>query len=263
MRRHIFSFSLLVTVTARTERQQLATAVVGDLGSAAVASASASPAISMIDRAIVEATAKKGVTPVKALRTGLGVLRRPDKFVMSAQYRWICLVFASTYAASNVVDTCCEFKGANNVVPKLCATTAANTGTCLAKDAAFARLYGTAVRPLPGTLRDVLTMACAFVLPGPLARVLSAGTAGAAQFICPVACQTFTVVPHLLALDFYNRPAATLQQRGLLLAQKARGTWVLRSLRALPAFGIGVLANNNLRSHWRSSHLSPPRTKLH
>ena len=67
-------------------------------------------------------------------------------------------------------------------------------------------------------------------------------------------------MPHLLALDFYNRPKATLGQRALLVGQRARGTWILRSLRALPAFGIGVVANNNLRTAYQA-HLHKHKQK--
>ena len=93
-----------------------------------------------------------------------------------------------------MVESACDIFDKPRALPKLCATTFANSASCLAKDAAFARAYGGAGPAVPRTtlffflLRDVVTMGCAFVLPMPLAR-LTGGSPRAAQFACPVACQ--------------------------------------------------------------------------
>uniref|UniRef100_A0A7S3K034 Uncharacterized protein n=1 Tax=Aureoumbra lagunensis TaxID=44058 RepID=A0A7S3K034_9STRA len=184
-----------------SKSKRLGTAIIGDLGAASVAAVTASPLIATIDRSIVEAAASKGTTVNQAFGKCMknGLLKKPLAFSLAPECRWVSLVYASTYAASNLVDSTCEIYEKQSTLPKLVATTAANSGTCLAKDAAFARAYGTGGSSFPVAsfalflLRDVLTMGCAFILPGPISHALGPSSpTWLPQVVCPVVAQVKT-----------------------------------------------------------------------
>lgn len=99
--------------------------------------------------------------------------KAPVKFVKSPQFLWIWLVYGSTYLAANVVDTVCKGKNMDSALPKWIATSTTNTSTCIAKDRAFAKLFGATTTSGPVPLgsygawlgRDLLSMAVFFSLP--------------------------------------------------------------------------------------------------
>lgn len=250
---------LVLAAIATAAGHDLGVALCGDIACGMVAASAAAPFIATIDQAVVTAAAANQpvrVALASTLKTGL--LRNPLAFSMSFQARWIIAVYGTTYATSNAVDSACAFYKRRSELPKLVGTTTLNSGMSLAKDAAFAKAFGTqTARTVPPAsfalflLRDVLTMGCAFVLPAPLAA-LTGRPPAQAQLLCPVVAQIFTVAPHLLALDIYNRPGVHLKSRIAVIGKRARGTWGLRTVRAVPSLGAGVIANNKLRAAWRS-----------
>eukprot|EP01068_Selenidium_serpulae_P009348 Selendium_serpulae@DN5207_c1_g1_i1.p1 len=68
-----------------------------------------------------------------------------------------------------------------------------------------------------------------------------------AQFLCPVSVQLFSTIIHLLGLDVYNRPDATASQRMGLIRRQYLGSVAARMARITPAFGIGGIANREIR----------------
>ena len=52
---------------------------------------------------------------------------------------------------------------------------------------------------------------------------------------------------HLLGLDLYNRPTATLAERWALVKKELPLTIAARQLRIVPAFGVGGVVNRKLR----------------
>ena len=63
----------------------------------------------------------------------------------SVPFRWLSFVYAMTYTAANTADTLSTqvFHMPTSAIPVLVASTTVNTVACIAKDAAFAKLYGT------------------------------------------------------------------------------------------------------------------------
>ena len=152
---------------------------------------------------------------------------------------------------------------------KLAGTTAVNMSASIAKDTAFAKLYGTgssAAMPLASfgffAGRDVLTIGSAFCMPKLVAASLVAAGAmdgthatEAAQMVSPVAVQLVATPFHLAALNRFNYPTATVAERVSNVASLAPSTTAARMLRMAPAYGIGGVMNTYLTHSGRDALL--------
>mmetsp|Transcript_281 Transcript_281/g.764 ORF Transcript_281/g.764 Transcript_281/m.764 type:complete len:289 (-) Transcript_281:51-917(-) len=230
------------------------------------ASLSVSPVVTSMDRAITRnAAGAQKLWP--ALGEGLMQLaRNPIKTANATPTRWLVFVYTATYASANMTSTLCGWLGYSPVLPVLAASTAGNMTTGIAKDRAFARMYGvTAPKAMPFTSyglffsRDVLAMAFIFTLP-PLIKpqIKKAvedgtfpGTEAQADLLTrlstPVISQLFTTPLHLLGLSWYNSPDATLGGHAKQLADTYPSTVMLRMLRIIPAFSVGGVVNSSMR----------------
>ena len=150
-----------------------------------------------------------GITSKKDLWAAMGsklanIAKAPVKFFSSASFLWIWAVYALTYATANVVESIALALGASPATPVLISSTFANMGICLAKDAAFAKMFGSKDKPGQKTAglsptvltlwfgRDVITQFFVFTLPILLTGVVP-------DLVCrlsaPVGAQYFTT-PH-------------------------------------------------------------------
>ena len=203
--------------------------------------------------------------------TVMTAAKNPAKFFTSVEYLYICGVYAATYTAANTIETIWSRRQRPTAIPKLIGTTVVNINTCVAKDAAFARMFGaTAVHAVPKrtlslfSTRDGLTVFASFVFPPQLAEAMTkvgveAGLAlNSAQVLCPVAVQLISTPIHLLGLDFYNRVPGSLKAGvgGLPRWRACFKNYIpvasARMMRVLPAFGIGGIGNRMLRANGRS-----------
>lgn len=108
------------------------------------------------------------------------------------------------------------------------------------------------------SLRDCLTVFASFNLPPRIAPYIpmeamptiiqkSMSSASAAQFLAPVAIQVASTPLHLLGLDLYNRPGASLSQRANKVFKEWGVSCLARMGRILPAFGVGGVVNAKVR----------------
>ena len=155
----------------------------------------AAPFILTVDRAVTENSAgKSGLGP--ALARGMTeFLTRPHQMLTRLPFWMVAGVYGATYATANSIDVGCERMLVDRDEQeamlvhrgvKLFGVTAVNMGAGVAKDAAFARMFGAggAAPPPVGwtslglfAFRDVLTIAAGFILPNMLADTLvSTGT---------------------------------------------------------------------------------------
>ena len=104
-------------------------------------------------------------------------------------------------------------------------------------------------------LRDCLTIGGAFFVPPALAATLVATgstqdettAVAASQLISPPLMQILCTPLHLVALDLVNNPVSSSGRRiAALFTSSAASALLARSLRMLPAYGIGGLLNANL-----------------
>ena len=234
-----------------------------DLSAATAAALAMSPFIMTIDAAIVGAAAGRHKLGEAIVRGTAEMLRRPLALVRNPAYWMVTGVYAATYSAANLVDTFgAQYKmtAAAHGTVKLFGTTAVNTTACIAKDIAFARMFGAKKGgPMPlATIglfgaRDLLTVASAYTIPPVLAAALEAGgglsplqAEASAQLSAPVAMQLICAPVHLLALNFYNTPVASAAERAAAVARTAPQTIVAYAVRMAPSFGIGVVMNSNI-----------------
>ena len=197
----------------------------------------------------------------------------PHTFLFARPTRIMMLLYGSTYLTANTIDTMSSTaqdqpaSTTTNGFLKFGAVSLVNLSLALYKDSQFTKMFGIiSPRALPRTsyallaLRDSLTIFASFNLPPRLAPLLPQSVEDhfsrltVAQFITPALVQTVNTPLHLLGLDLYNR-GNTMPVRDRL--RKVRLDWPVTSLarmcRVLPAFGIGVVVNNNMRTSMMSS----------
>lgn len=194
------------------------------------------------------------------------VLTEPHRFVRTPQFQLIFGVYFSTYITANITDTTCEAQGVAAGTAswyKFVATSVTNMTLCIFKDREFTRMFGTtASRRLPilsyvfFAIRDSMTVAASFNAPRYVAEWLqqrqilssSKDATVAAQLACPAFVQFCSTPFHLLGLDLYNRPGATVGQRLGFLRREYLKSAFARIGRIGPAFGIGGVGNTYFRS---------------
>jgi hypothetical protein len=108
-------------------------------------------------------------------------------------------------------------------------------------------------------LRDGVVIASSFVLPDIVGASLhergfgtqKADAVKLAQIACPIASQFVAGPAQLLGLDYYNRPHASLGERGALLLKNFSTVVAARIARILPTYGVGGIGNTHFRNQWR------------
>ena len=111
------------------------------------------PFLMCVDRAVVAAAAgtAPGGSLFRAIAGVAGEFVTKPKTAFAQPALWMVAgVYGGTYLAKNVSDVCIERRGLSEshkgaAAAKFAATTAFNMGGSILKDAAFARLYGSAV----------------------------------------------------------------------------------------------------------------------
>ena len=264
----------------RTPAEMAAIPMRHDVTAAAVAAACSSTAVApflmCVDRAVVAAAAgtAPGGSLFRAIAGVAGEFVTKPKTAFAQPALWMVAgVYGGTYLAKNVSDVCIERRGLSEshkgaAAAKFAATTAFNMGGSILKDAAFARLYGRAVAAVvlvPPTsyalfaARDCLTIGGAFVVPDALAAGLANATGAApetaatvSQLVSPPLMQVLCTPMHLLSLSLINDPGATAAVRLARLRAATPATLLARSLRMLPAYGVGGILNATLVARGRA-----------
>ena len=229
-----------------------------DLGAAVCAGCICAPLVAVIDEAItLSAAGKKDLWPAIGSKLS-NIAKAPVAFATSASFLWLWAVYSLTYATANVVETIALALGASPATPVLLCSTAANMGICLAKDAAFAKMFGGKEDPgrkkagLSATVltlwfgRDIITQFFVFTLP-----ILLTGLVP--DLVCrlsaPVAAQYFTTPLHVLGIKLYSLPLGTTVASQWAAVRGSLGsTIVARQMRIFPAFSLGGVVNKALRS---------------
>ncbi|KAI8147683.1 hypothetical protein BJV82DRAFT_596513 [Fennellomyces sp. T-0311] len=249
----------------KTEQQRPWALYGVDVAAAATSSAMVAPFIAVVDRSIIENA--NGKTPlgqglVQGFKT---VFTQPLKFIRTSQFGLIYGLYFSTYISANVTDTTTERYNVPEGTAawyKFIATSVVNMGLCIYKDRAFTRMFGvTATRALPTltyfcfAARDALTIAASFNAPVYFAQWLNReygvtqhDARVTAQLVCPASVQFLSTPIHLLGLDLYNRPEASVAQRTGLIRREYFKSALARIGRIGPAFGIGGVGNSYFRS---------------
>lgn len=267
-------------VKQRTAEEKAAIPAVADASVALVAGVTASVAVApflmCVDRAVVSAAAgtAPGGSLARAIFAAASEFFKHPKVAFTSPALWMVAgVYGGTYFAKNVSDVVIERTGTSGPIAewgKFGVVTGVNMGGSILKDAAFARLFGAAVAagaaaavvPTASYVlfaaRDCLTIGGAFVVPDAAKDLLVAScgmspqlAGAAAQLVSPPLMQVVCTPLHLLALNMVNAPVATLAQRVAALKVSTPPALIARSLRMLPAYGVGGLLNSALTRRGR------------
>lgn len=135
-----------------------------------------SPVNTIVDKSIIENA--NGKTRLwSGVANGLKTLVKcPQKFLRTFEFKWVLAVYQSTYVASNLADHY-VIPWLDPAVSKLLTVFVVNTTFGLLKDKALTQKFGHGeVRPFPLSslslffLRDIIAMASAFTLPSILGK---------------------------------------------------------------------------------------------
>merc|ERR1712216_101174 len=108
-----------------------------------ISGALVTPIISAVDRALAENASGKCTLWKSFFSSFKEMARAPLTFLKSPQFGWIWLVYGGTYVSVNVTETICEVSKTDPALPKWLISFGVNTTTCILKDRAFAKLFGT------------------------------------------------------------------------------------------------------------------------
>jgi hypothetical protein len=230
-------------------------------GAAAIAGFAVTPVVAAVDKALAEnASGRAKLWP--SFFASLGeAFSSPVKYIASPQFRWIWLVYGGTYLAANFAETGCAATGVSPAMPKWLATSFVNTTTCIGKDRAFAKLFGTttaAAVPMGSyaawLTRDLVSMGVFFTLPPLVAKEVAKTTGDektayyAAQIGLPLVLQTVTTPIHLLGYDIYNNPNNTTAQRIEFLKKDYFKNVSIRMVRMFAPWSVGTIGNREMRA---------------
>jgi len=235
--------------------------------SAATASFAVSPFITIVDRAIIENASGARPLALGVKQLSRAFLHNPFQFVRKREFMIVFGLYTSTYASANAIDTVCEYAEADNQMPKFLGTTAVNMTLCIAKDRAFAQMFGVVAPsafPIGAVglfaIRDSLTVGASFNAPKTVAKKLEvdggvepSSAKTIAQLLCPAAVQFVSTPLHLLGLDLYNNKSASAVARLKFVQREYIKSAVARIGRIGPAFGIGGVGNTYCRENLRAA----------
>lgn len=170
-------------------------------------------------------------------------------------------VYFSTYASANLTELYCKNNNLDNKLPTFCITSLVNITAITYKDKEFIKMFENKVFKFPYTsyglfaLRDSLTIASTFVVKKDLVRVLhhdyniSYNIADfISSFTIPIIAQIFSTPIHILALDIYQKPNDSIQNRIKNIYKLYPSVCSGRMIRIVPAFCFGSYLNDILRS---------------
>merc|ERR1719273_1491992 len=244
------------------EKKPLSKRVIADFLAGGVAGFAVTPVISAVDRALAENASGKCNLWTSFFNSFREMGSAPIKFLKSPQFAWIWLVYGGTYVGVNVTESMCEHTNTDPAMPKWAASFVVNTSTCIAKDRAFAKLFGASAPDPTKSMkmsycawlgRDLISMGVFFTLPPIVGKQIASITGNekngyyAAQIALPLLVQTITTPIHLLGYDIYNNPGNTASQRIAFMQKDYWQNVSIRMVRMAPPWSIGTILNKELR----------------
>lgn len=221
------------------------------------------PLIAAFDEAITRSAAGENLWLALGSRIR-SIVFQPRAFFTSIGFRWMWIVYGATYAAANGLKSVERLTSLQLGFLSTLMVTLINMSCGIAKDSAYAALYGNSsgqqksstTTPLSAYivwfLRDLVAFTFILTLPPFLVRQINQPqhfTLAYAKFLTPVLAQYFTTPLHLLGFHMVNRPEASVWAH----VRATFGNWgvlgstvAARQLRILPPYSIGGVLNSFL-----------------
>ena len=250
----------------------------GDVVIAFSVTASVAPALTIVDKAIVEQSARsgeRGVLLQSMKRMAASIISNPIGYFRSPTFGWMWLTYAATYTTANMMKTWNEQlpcrldrsrpRTGSGGTLLVAGTTLVNSGASLVKDRAYARMFGQSLRPVPTAAylswmaRDCVVIGSSFVLPSYVTPLIQDATglslatsATISQLFTPVVAQLVAGPLHLWGLTLYNAAADhSLYQKVNSWRNGLASVTGARMLRILPGYGVAGVINKKSRSWWK------------
>ncbi|CAG7563487.1 unnamed protein product [Fusarium equiseti] len=257
-------------------RSHLWKPVLGDLAAAAISATLITPVITVIDQSMVEKVSFNRPLASGMKLNSLHALKHPGRFIFGRAFGYVWALYAATYAVSNSSDTLAhEFHRAAVGTITFVNTMIINVPLGVLKDVRFAQMFSATATPTPKTApvakpgvpraatlaflgRDAITIFGSFTMAPWLSALIPDSLSSSphskaviSQLTVPIFSQFFATPVHLLGLDLYSRPRGIpWVERSAQIRRDLFSATILRSLRIIPAFGVGCVANMEARSRF-------------
>ncbi|KAJ3067795.1 hypothetical protein HDU98_009015 [Podochytrium sp. JEL0797] len=250
-----------------TKFQSVAEALTIDLFAGFTTSLFVAPVVAIIDKSIIANASGKELLKDSLAREFHTLFTSPVKFMRQPIFFPVFAIFGATYVMANTTQTICIESHINPTLPTFINSSIVNIAVCGWKDSVFTKLFGT-VKPKPVPtlsfllfgLRDSMTVGTAFLGTPVGSKFLqnelqvSKRTADfVSQMTLPCLVQFVSAPIHLVSLDLYNHPNASVAERWKSVRVNYWGSAWGRVFRTLPGFGVGGVMNRHLRvelNHW-------------
>ncbi|KAJ5720007.1 hypothetical protein N7493_006885 [Penicillium malachiteum] len=244
----------------------------GDLGAATASATLVTPAVTIIDRALVEKSLLNRPLIHGLRKHSVAALKSPSKFISQVPFRIIWALYAATFTVANGTDSICnKLEASATGLITFATTTLVNVPLGVWKDIRFAQIFGVSTKPDAAIvqsrgatrsaaaiflIRDGVTIFGSFTLAPRLSSMIPDEITAShpqakpviSQLTVPVLSQLVATPLHLLGLDLYTRQGVPLVDRMVQSQRYLPSATVVRCIRIIPAFGFGCLANMELRS---------------
>lgn len=170
------------------------------------------------------------------------------------------IVYSSTYCTANLTEYYCKKNDIDYKLPTIFFTSFINIITISYKDMYYSKLLNKKLTKFPMSSnlllgirdRDVMTINACFIWKKDLINYLDNfmmhnKSEILASFILPSAIQIVSTPIHIIAIDLYENPKSTLNNRFNNIKYCYKSILFGRILRAIPAFCLGGFINDMLR----------------
>ncbi|WZH45548.1 uncharacterized protein QYS62_006609 [Fusarium acuminatum] len=259
-------------------RHQLWKPVIGDVAAAALSATLITPVIAVIDQSMVEKVSFNRPLLQGMKINSLNAIKHPGRFIFGRAFAYVWTLYGATYAVSNASDTLAhEFHRAAVGTITFVNTMIINVPLGVLKDVRYAQMFSAPSTPTdkvappikPGVpkaataaflMRDAITIFGSFTMAPWLSSLIPDSLSSnphskavISQLTVPIFSQFAATPVHLLGLDLYSRPRGVpWVERSAQIRRDLFSATILRSLRIIPAFGVGCVVNMEARSRFHN-----------
>ncbi|KAF1943152.1 hypothetical protein EJ02DRAFT_401189 [Clathrospora elynae] len=254
--------------------------LLGDVTAATISATAISPIITAIDRAVVENTASSNRPLLSTLKTHIVCSFRHPRLFFALKPFYVWTLYAATYTTANSVGSI--GKASILDIDRVLVSSITFLSTCLVnvplgvwKDVRLVQVYGKpTAAPSPafsyiqaprflrivGTtflFRDAITIFGSINLPPILSSTVPDSLfstpvikMAVMRIFTPVLSQIVATPVHLLGLDLCTNTQSTSRERATQIRRSLWPMTVMRCLRIIPAFGVGLVMNTGLKEYF-------------
>eukprot|EP01084_Bolivina_argentea_P160282 279141_1 len=240
----------------------LATRFAGDLLASGAVGFVLSWFITPMDSAITENMSGKATMKRSLQRSLQTIFTRPHQYMMKPAFGIVYGVIGLTYVAKNVTDSFTTYHQWNNETAALLQTWTVfgvNMSLCVFwRDPKFSKIFGTKLptkSPIGSYIcwvsRDIAHAGLAVVAPDYVERRynLTQQQWKLCAITFPLLTQIINGPLHLMGLDYYNIKESGFIQRLVRVRKHAISTILVRAVRMIPTWSIGLIVNREIRDY--------------